>query len=60
MMCDAIDYAIVKIKKEVLVVVFTFDKFIAYLIESKVIVYTHHPTIKFLVEKKNAKPRLIK
>ena len=39
---------------------FAFDKFRAYLIDSKVIVWTDHLTIKYLVAKKDAKPRLIR
>ena len=39
--------------------VFAFDKFRAYLIRSKVIVWINHLAIKYLVEKKDAKPRLI-
>lgn len=40
--------------------VFTFDKFHSYLIGSKVIVYTNHAALKYLFEKKDAKPRLIR
>lgn len=40
--------------------VFTFDKFRAYLIGTKVIVFTDHSTIKYLISKKDAKPRLIR
>src|SRR5262245_45321222 len=47
-------------EKELLAVVFAFDKFRAYLVGTKVIVYTNHSTIKYLVEKKDAKPRLIR
>ena len=46
-------------EKELLVVVFDFDKFRPYLIENKVIVFTCHSTIKYLMTKKDAKPRLI-
>ena len=49
-----------QIEKELLVVVFAFDKFRAYLISSKVIVWINHSTIKYLVEKKDAKLRLIR
>ncbi|XP_075098869.1 uncharacterized protein LOC107798884 [Nicotiana tabacum] len=52
LMCDA--------KKELLVVVWAFDKFWAYLVGTKVIVYTDHAAIKYLFEKKYAKPRLIR
>ncbi|KAK8952364.1 hypothetical protein KSP39_PZI003940 [Platanthera zijinensis] len=47
-------------EKELLAVVFAFDKFRSYLVNSKVIVYTDHAAIRFLVEKKDAKPRLIR
>ncbi|KAL4302470.1 hypothetical protein GQ457_10G014000 [Hibiscus cannabinus] len=47
-------------EKELLDVVFAFDKFRSYLIGTKVIVYTDHSTIKYLVTKKDAKPRLIR
>jgi RNase H-like domain found in reverse transcriptase len=40
--------------------VFTVNKFRSYLIGSKVIVYTDHAAIKFLLSKKDAKPRLIR
>ncbi|XP_075096174.1 uncharacterized protein LOC142174286 [Nicotiana tabacum] len=46
-------------KKEILAVVFAFDKFRSYLIGSKVIVYTDHTTLKYLIEKKESKPHLI-
>jgi hypothetical protein len=45
-------------EKELLVVVFTFEKFRSYIVNSKVIVYTDHATIKYLLAKKDAKPRL--
>ena len=47
-------------EKELLAVVYAFEKFRAYLIGSKTIVYTDHSTIKYLMEKKDAKPRLIR
>ncbi|KAL4346898.1 hypothetical protein GQ457_17G009340 [Hibiscus cannabinus] len=47
-------------EKELLVVVFAFDKFRSYLISTKVIVHTDHSAIKYLVTKKDAKPRLIR
>jgi hypothetical protein len=40
-------------------VVLAFEKFRSYIVNSKVIVYTDHTTIKYLLAKKNAKPRLI-
>ena len=47
-------------EKELLTVVFAFDKFIACLVDTKVIVYTNHAIIKYMISKKDAKPRLIK
>ena len=45
---------------ELLAVVFTFDKFRAYLVGTKVTVYTDHAAIKYLISNKDAKPRLIR
>ena len=39
---------------------YSLDKFRAYLIGNKVIVFTYHSTIKYLMTKKDAKMRLIK
>ncbi|KAH9781063.1 RNA-directed DNA polymerase [Citrus sinensis] len=47
-------------EKELLAVVFAFDKFRAYWVGTKVIVYTDHAAIKHLISKKDAKPRLIR
>nr|GEU86952.1 reverse transcriptase domain-containing protein [Tanacetum cinerariifolium] len=47
-------------EKELLVVVFPYDKFRPYLILSKTIVYTDHSTLKYLFSKHDAKPRLIR
>jgi hypothetical protein len=46
-------------EKELLAVVFTFEKFKSYIVNSKVIVYTDHAAIKYLLANKDAKPRLI-
>lgn len=48
------------IEKELLAVVFAFDKFISYLVGTKVIVYIDHAVIKYLIVKKDAKSRLIR
>ena len=37
---------------------FACDKFRPYIVDSKVIVHTDHDAIKYLMEKKDAKPRL--
>lgn len=47
-------------EKELLAVVFAFDKFRHYLILSKVIVFTDHAAIRYLIGKQDAKPRLIR
>ena len=47
-------------EKELLAVVFAFDKFRAYLVGTKVTVYTDHAAIKHLISKRDAKPRLIR
>ena len=39
---------------------FAFDKFRPYLIGNKVIVHIDHSVIKYLMTKKDAKPRLIR
>ncbi|EOY18981.1 Uncharacterized protein TCM_043539 [Theobroma cacao] len=43
--------------KELLAVIYAFDKFRSYLIGTKVIIYTDHFAIKYLIAKKDAKPR---
>ena len=47
-------------EKELLAVVHAMDKFCSYLVGSKAIVYTDHSALKYLLEKKDAKPRLIR
>ncbi|KAL5583455.1 hypothetical protein UlMin_015897 [Ulmus minor] len=47
-------------EKELLAVVLAFDKFRSYLIGSKIIVYTDHSALKYLLVKKDAKPRLLR
>ncbi|GJX83787.1 reverse transcriptase domain-containing protein [Tanacetum coccineum] len=44
-------------EKELLAVVFSFDKFRPYLILSKTVVYTNHSALKYLFNKQDAKPR---
>ncbi|CAN6718914.1 unnamed protein product [Malus baccata var. baccata] len=46
-------------EKELLAVVFALDKFRSYLIGTKVIVFTDHAALKYLLTKKEAKPHLI-
>nr|GEW62317.1 reverse transcriptase domain-containing protein [Tanacetum cinerariifolium] len=46
-------------EKELLAVVYAFEKFWPYLILSKSIVYTDHSALKYLFNKQDAKPRLL-
>jgi hypothetical protein len=47
-------------EKEFLAVIFVCDKFISYIVDSKVTVHTDHSPIKYLMNKKDSKPRLIR
>jgi hypothetical protein len=47
-------------KKELLAVVFNINKFRSYLVGAKVIIFTAHTALKYLLTKKDAKPRLIR
>ncbi|BBN67648.1 transposable element gene [Prunus dulcis] len=47
-------------EKELLAVVFALEKFRSYLVGAKIIVYTDHAALKYLLSKKDAKPRLIR
>ncbi|GKA45405.1 reverse transcriptase domain-containing protein [Tanacetum coccineum] len=46
-------------KKELLAVVYAFEKFWPYLVLSKTIVYTYQSDLKYLLAKQDAKPRLL-
>ncbi|GKD01426.1 reverse transcriptase domain-containing protein [Tanacetum coccineum] len=46
-------------EKELLAVIYAFEKFRPYLILSKTIVYMDHSALKYLLAKQDAKPRLI-
>ena len=46
-------------EKELLAIVYAFDKFRSYLVGQKVIVYSDHAALKYLLSKKDAKPRLL-
>ena len=46
-------------EKEMLVVVYSCDKFRSYVLGSKVTLYTEHVTIQYLMMKKEVNPRLI-
>ncbi|WMV59676.1 hypothetical protein MTR67_053061 [Solanum verrucosum] len=47
------------IGKEMFALVFAFNKFIAYLVDTKMIVYIDHVAIRYLFNKKDAIPRFI-
>ena len=44
------------IEKELLAILFAIDKFRSYLVGAKVIIYTDHAALKYLLTKKDAKP----
>ncbi|RDX95520.1 Retrovirus-related Pol polyprotein from transposon 17.6, partial [Mucuna pruriens] len=46
-------------KKELLAIVFALDKFRSYLLDSKIIIFSDHAALRFLLKKSDAKPRLI-
>ena len=46
-------------EQELLVVVFAFEKFLFYLLGTRVIVHTNHSVLRYLMTKKDVKPRLI-
>jgi nitrogenase molybdenum-iron protein alpha/beta subunit len=68
-MCNASDYAVGTVlgqtkdkkhqKKGLLAIVFAIDKFRSYLVGAKVIIYTDHAALNYLLTKKDAKPHLI-
>ncbi|GJX78411.1 reverse transcriptase domain-containing protein [Tanacetum coccineum] len=47
-------------EKELLAVVYAFEKFRPYLVLSKTIVYTDHSALKYLLAKQDAKPRFLR
>lgn len=47
-------------EQELLAIMYVFDKFWAYLLGTKVIVYTDHASLRYLMAKKDAKPRSIR
>ncbi|RVW56356.1 Retrovirus-related Pol polyprotein from transposon opus [Vitis vinifera] len=48
------------IEKELLAVVFSLDKFRAYLVGPSIVVFTDHSALKYLLTKQDAKARLIR
>nr|GEW93661.1 reverse transcriptase domain-containing protein [Tanacetum cinerariifolium] len=49
-----------KTEKEMLAVLYAFEKFWPYLVLSKSIVYTDHSVLKYVLSKQDAKPRLLR
>ena len=47
-------------EKEMLAIVCALEKFRSYLVGSRVIIYTDHAVIKYLLNKDDSKPRLIR
>jgi hypothetical protein len=47
-------------EKELLAVIFAIDKFRSYLVGAKIIIYSDHVVLKYLLTKKDAKPCLIR
>ncbi|RDX86908.1 Retrovirus-related Pol polyprotein, partial [Mucuna pruriens] len=48
------------IEKELLAIVFALDKFCSYLLGSKIVIFSNHANLKFLLKKHDAKLRLIR
>ncbi|RDY13701.1 Retrovirus-related Pol polyprotein, partial [Mucuna pruriens] len=47
-------------EKELLAIVFALDKFRSYLLGSRIIIFFDHATLRYLLKKPDAKPRLIR
>lgn len=47
-------------KQELLAVVYAFEKFMAYLLSTKVVVHTDHAALRYLMAKEDAKLSLIR
>ena len=47
-------------KQDFLAVVFAFEKFRSYLLGTRVLDHTDHSALRYLMAKKDAKPRLIR
>ncbi|RDX72758.1 Retrovirus-related Pol polyprotein from transposon 17.6, partial [Mucuna pruriens] len=47
-------------EKEHLAIVFSLDKFCSYLLSSKIIIFSNHAALRFLLKKPDEKPRLIR
>ena len=47
-------------EKELLTIVFALDKFRAYLVRAPIVIFTDHSALKYLVNMKDSKARLIR
>ena len=47
-------------EKELLAVIFALDKLCSYLVGAKIIIYTDHTAIRYLLAKQDVKPRLLR
>jgi hypothetical protein len=47
-------------EKEFIAIVFACDKFRPYIVDLEVTIHTDHAAIRYIMEKKDAKPRLIR
>lgn len=56
---DAAQCNYATIEKELIAIIFAFEKFRSYLVGSKVIIHMDHAALKYLLSNKDAKPRLL-
>ncbi|CAA7409872.1 unnamed protein product [Spirodela intermedia] len=47
-------------EKELLAIVFSLERFRSYILGAKIIIYTDHAALKYLLNKKDAKPHLLR
>jgi len=59
-MLDGAQYNYHKTEKELFAVVFALKKFRSFVLGTKVIVFTDHAALRYLLKKKESKPRLIR
>ena len=57
---DVVQVNYTTIEKELLAIDFALEKFRSYLLGTRVIVYTDHAALKYLLKKAESKPRLIR